>query len=245
MVSRATVVSPMKRGKPSLTELEADRVRAVMRRLLAERFGGVKTKLGEAIGLSQPAVTQLIGDPEKDITPKNRPGERTARIVAKMAGLPDRFWESEGDPEQFAGRAVVAPELPLRTYKADDLPYSAERERAVGRLVVEHNWKLSDAIAGVLALLAFAHDVGPVTDEHFVQGALRGRAAMRSKAPGERVAKKGDLVGVIDEGNLGNVGGVIERGAVLGAARTKKKSKHRREEPRSVRKIRRASKTHD
>jgi DNA-binding transcriptional ArsR family regulator len=232
----------MKRGKPSLTELEADRVRAVMRRLLAERFAGNRTKLAEAIGLSQPAVSQLIGDPEKDITPKNRPGERTARVVAKMAGMTDLFWENDSDPEELASRAVIASEVASRTYEADDLPYSAERERAVGRLVVEHGWKLADAIAGVRALLAFAHDAGVVTDDHFVQGAIRSRAAMRGKTAGERVAK-GTLVGVVDEGQVGDVvGGVLERGAELGAALSKKKGKHRREDPRSVRKIKTAAK---
>jgi hypothetical protein len=116
MVMRDTL-SVMRRGKPSMTEVEADRVRAIMRQLLAEKYDNNRTSLGKAIGMSQSAVTQILGSPDKDIAPKNRPSSETARVIAELAGLPDRFWET-------GARVPVAvpatpPAAPERVYESD------------------------------------------------------------------------------------------------------------------------------
>lgn len=214
---------------------------------LCKRFGENPTSLGVKAGLSDFTVRNWIQKARSGINP---PGQ--ARALKKFAA----FWKVDFNylTEESAAVAQVVPDVPVaapvpapeRYVEPDDssLPYAAERERAAARLVLEHRWKYDEARAGVRALLAFVHEMGTVTDEHFVQGALRGRAAMQGKTVGERVAKKkSDLV--VDEDQVRNVGDVIERTAERGAALAHKKGKNRREEPGSVRKIKRSSKPHN
>jgi len=66
-------------GKPSLSATESARVLSVLQRLLRERFKGNKSELARALGVSQPAVTQLLDE-------TNLPSLKTARAVARIDG---------------------------------------------------------------------------------------------------------------------------------------------------------------
>lgn len=69
-------------GKPSISPSEAKRVREAIERLLAtERYRGNKTKLGKDIGISQPAVTQLLSG-------TNKASIDTAKHVARLEKVP-------------------------------------------------------------------------------------------------------------------------------------------------------------
>ncbi len=67
-------------GKPGLTDKEADLVRSALRRLKAERYEDNDTKLGEALGVTQSAVSQMWA--------KNKPSFQTAERAADLLGLP-------------------------------------------------------------------------------------------------------------------------------------------------------------
>lgn len=208
---------------------------------LCERHGETATSLSEKASLSPYTVRKWIESAKEGNNPPGR--SRELRKFADRWKVSVGWLTEEGAAVPETTPSAPAVTVPERTYEPApeaDLPYAAERERAAAKLVLVHNWKLEEAVAGVRALLAFVHNLGDVTEDHFVQGALRSRAAMRAKSAGERVAKKGELV--VDEDQVRKVGDVIERGAELGVALAKKKGKHGREEPRSVRKIRRASK---
>lgn len=69
-----------KSGRPSLEDEEADRVRDGIRQLLP-RFSGNLTALGRELGVSQPALTQILNG-------NNSPSLPTARRVAQLLQVP-------------------------------------------------------------------------------------------------------------------------------------------------------------
>lgn len=81
MARRATIRSVTKaKGRPGLAPADAKRVREAMQKLYAEKFEENKTALGQALGISQPAVTQLLDG-------TNSASLRTAKMVAKVMGV--------------------------------------------------------------------------------------------------------------------------------------------------------------
>lgn len=179
----------MRRGKPSMSEAEADRVRAVMRRLLEERYAGNRTSLGKAIGMSQSAVTQIIGTPKKNIAPKNRPSYETATAIARLARLPERFWEGPATaPEEPAPvRAYEIQEQTPLVFSDSEGTDAELRARAAWELVHEDRLPAAD-VHRIVGDLAFHHG-RPVTWYDYYREAKRAlRAETRPDKPrlGER-----------------------------------------------------------
>jgi transcriptional regulator with XRE-family HTH domain len=68
------------RGRPTITDEEAERVRAEMRRLRDERYDRNEAALGRALGFTQSAVWQVLNH-------RNKPSLRMVRAVAKVLGV--------------------------------------------------------------------------------------------------------------------------------------------------------------
>lgn len=71
---------PKKKTRPSYGEREKEILLATLRRLLAERFDGVQSRLAEAIGVSKGTVGDyLLG--------RNGPHPLTAERIAELVGM--------------------------------------------------------------------------------------------------------------------------------------------------------------
>lgn len=83
---------PRRPGRPSLPADEAARVKDALKRLRDESYGGNATKLGEALGMSQSGVSQIING-------KNTPSFETAKELAKAIGVD--VWALLGREEEI------------------------------------------------------------------------------------------------------------------------------------------------
>lgn len=85
-----------KPGKPSISVTEAERVMAVLRRIYVDRFKENKSELARALGISQPAVTQLLAG-------TNLPSLKTARAAARIEGVDVTTYLDEHAEETATG----------------------------------------------------------------------------------------------------------------------------------------------
>lgn len=82
-------------------------MRIVLGGLLARPDIGTKTELGRRLGVSQSAITQILGE-------KNKPYAETARAIGKLAGLHPDFWRDDAQPSGASvtgARSTVSPKV--------------------------------------------------------------------------------------------------------------------------------------
>lgn len=123
---------------PRLTIDQAERVHRVLQKLHRERFQGSMIELARALGVSQPALSNLLNQ-------KHNPALKTAENVARLSGVP---------VEELLGYAATDP-YPARTLALGRLRglLSVEVEDAVRAIVLppgvdqdELEW-IADALA--------------------------------------------------------------------------------------------------
>lgn len=137
---RSVNASRAVRGRPSLSESEADAVRSVLRSLRDERYQGNATALARALVVTQSAVSQILSR-------SNKPSYMIATVVAELLGVDTRDvlrGEVKAPPRSDAYPARATALARLRGL----LPEEVE-DRVMSTVLVDPDRPMTEAALGV------------------------------------------------------------------------------------------------
>jgi transcriptional regulator with XRE-family HTH domain len=184
---------------------EASRVREAIRDFMQDN-GISQNRLAPKLDMSQPALSDLLAG-------VNNPSDQTARRFAKLAGLPERFWEQR--PDNYPADVVDAVEELQERFSGLGFRVAADLVRAIADTIADTGRDFDGGLLADLASPVIRWRLG-IEAEGVPDHAALNRPSNGHKPHASRVSKK--LV------TGGHVGGVRHDSVDI-AARPRKKAR--------------------
>jgi transcriptional regulator with XRE-family HTH domain len=158
---------------------EAGRVREAIRDFMQDN-GISQNRMAPKLDMSQPALSDLLAG-------VNNPSDQTARRFAKLAGLPERFWEQR--PDNYPTDVIDAVEELQERFSGLGFRVAADLVRAIDHTIADSGRDFDGSLLADLAAPIIGWRLGIEAEGVPDHAALNGPANGHKPSPA-RVSKK-------------------------------------------------------